>query len=271
MLRSIYPSALLLQLVTACGPGSSTTPGTTDTSAGTTETPATTEAAGTSTTAPTNSTEPDTSTGPGTTTPTTTLDPGTTIAPTTSTDPDTFGEDCDPGYSAGCCFGDGECCPCVGFACEPFSEPAAIEAFQQCACQSDVCADACEVACVGGGIDGSCFVCAEKAARGACEAEFVGCNGALEFACDAPPASCGECEQCSLTGDCFDAWFACWDDSGGCQDIMLNCEPGCGDQACLQQCADDATVGKELYQAWLECTYCDKCVEACGDVGVSCG
>jgi hypothetical protein len=270
MLRSLCPSALpvlFLALVSACGPGGSTTPGTTDTGAGTTGTSAgTTEVAGTSTTAPTTSTDPGTST-----TPTTTQEPGTTIAPTTSADPDTFGEDCEPGYSAGCCFGDGECCPCVGFACEPFGDAAAIEAFQQCTCQSEVCADACEVACVGGGIDGSCFVCAEKAARGACEAEFVGCDGALEFACDAPPASCAECEQCSLTGDCFDAWFACWDDEGGCQDIMLQCEPGCRDQACLQQCADDATAGKELYAAFLSCTYCDRCAEACGDVGVTCG
>src|SRR5262245_43123906 len=105
------------------------------------------------------------------------------------------GGSCDPGYSAGCCFGDGYCCPCVGFYCAPDADHAAIEAFQQCACAAGVCATECQLACQGGGIDGACFVCASKVAQTTCAAEFAGCSGTLPFAC--PPATCEACEACS--------------------------------------------------------------------------
>lgn len=272
------PVALVLALVLGCGSGSGsgddTTTNNSNSTGGETAAPGTGE--GTTSTSGTSGTSGDVAptTGAGTTSGTETSvgttqadETGTTGSVTTAT---SGGESCSPGYSAGCCFGDGECCPCVGFACEIFADGAAIEAFQQCTCQQGVCADACEVACAGDGIDLSCFICAQKSAQGECKEQFAACDGSFEYTCDAEPVSCEECESCSISGACYDAWFACWQDEGGCQDIIIGCEPGCADTACLQKCADDAPAGGQLYQAWLNCTYCDSCSSQCGGDGVQC-
>lgn len=267
-LFSLSALSLAVALSGGCGPGTTDTNASDSSSAGTT-----------STTSGTTGTSGTTTGTTGTMTGTSGTTSGTTGAPTTGVDPtgvtsvssSTGGENCDPGYSAGCCFGDGECCPCVGFDCDPLADAAAIEAFQGCACQLEVCADACAVACAGGGIDNSCFVCADKAGQTTCQQEFAACGGHLDASCD-PPEGCPACEYCALTGECYDAWFACWSDVGGCQNLVIQCEPMCGqDPGCLQTCADAFPMGPGLYQAYLDCVYCDTCAGACGDAGVSCG
>jgi hypothetical protein len=186
----------------------------------------------------------------------------TSSAPTSTS----TGEQCDPGSSAGCCFGDGSCCPCVGFDCAYDADHAAIEAFQQCACAADVCAAECPYACQGGGIDVSCFVCAAKVAQTKCATEFAACGGELGFAC--PPSTCDDCEACSITSGCYDAWHACWFDAD-CRAIAI-CSESCTELACMVDCAAGGPPGASLYTAFLECTYCGACAGTCDDAALSC-
>lgn len=258
--RSPWLTSLALTAALAgCG-GGKTTSSTTD--GGTTDTAGTTSTGTTST--PTTG-APTTS---STTTSTTTTSTGTTDFTTDVITTATPGENCPPGYSAGCCFGDGECCPCVGFNCTLGATIAETQPFQDCACQADVCADACTFACSTGGIDLSCFVCADKAAQTTCAAEFADCGGTLSFTC--PPASCDDCRACAQTGACFDAWFACWSDDA-CRQLIISCAETCPDAACEQACNDKFPDGAALHQAYLDCAYCDQCAGLCDVDAVTCG
>jgi hypothetical protein len=270
------PFVLLAVLAAACGPGTSDTAAS-EGSSGTTVGTTMGTTVGTTTGTPTG-TGTDATTGTpttGTTGTTVTSDITTTTVGTVSSTTDIGsttdgGENCPKGYSAGCCFGDGVCCPCVGFDCSFGASSNEIEAFQQCACQQDVCADACQYACEGGGIDVSCFVCADKAGQTTCQQEFMACGGQLDADC-AAPADCESCQYCALTGECYDEWLACWQEANGCQDLAIQCEPMCGeDAACLQECANQFPNGPGLYQPYLDCVYCSTCAEQCGDAGVSC-
>ena len=242
----------------ACGPGKSST---TDATTGNPDTLGTTAPGTTGTTTPT--TDAATATSTSGTAATTTPD-GLTTDVVTSTTPM---EDCPPGYSAGCCAGDGECCPCVGFNCADDADAAAIQAFQDCACQADVCGDACSIACAGGGIDGSCFVCADKVGQTTCAGEFAACDGHTSFNC--PPTDCQGCQWCAQTSDCYDPWFACWSDDA-CRDLLIFCAESCSDAACEQACNDEFPAGAALHQAYLDCAYCDACADLCDVGGVTC-
>ena len=85
-----------------------------------------------------------------------------------------------PGRSAGCCPGDGYCCPCV-LGCDggglSFSQATTIDAFIACVCAPSVCGSECKFECVGEGAGGeACTACAKQAGMGPCAAQFTACQ-----------------------------------------------------------------------------------------------
>ncbi|MCY1061652.1 hypothetical protein [Nannocystis sp. SCPEA4] len=267
-MRAGLTSLLLTLAFVACG-GGKTESSTTDAGTGNPDTVGTTATGTTGPSTPTTgatTTTTNSSTSTSTTTASTTTDALTTDALTSATT--AFDPDCPPGYSPGCCEGDGGCCPCVGFNCADNASSDEIEQFQDCTCQADVCADACSSACAGDGIDVSCFVCADKAGQTTCAAEFAGCGGGFAFTC--PPETCDDCRGCARTGACYDAWFACWSDSD-CRELLIYCVEYCTDAACEQACNEEFPAGAALHQAYLDCAYCDSCADLCDIDGVACG
>lgn len=184
---------------------------------------------------------------------------GATTSTTTSTTATTStGESCDPGFSAGCCFGDGSCCPCAAHQCDPLSTHESQIVLTNCLCEADVCGAECASACVGLGIDLSCFVCAQKVGADACSAELAQCNGTTTD-CSAP-ADCNGCRGCADADTCYDAWHACWFDSE-CQAVML-CS-GDFSRDALLACLPANPTAEPLLTAYLDCTYCTACTTQC--------
>lgn len=181
----------------------------------------------------------------------------TTTSATTSVTSST-GMSCDPGFSAGCCFGDGECCPCAAHACDPLSSHESQIVMTNCLCEPDVCGPECASACVGLGIDVSCFVCAQKKGADACSAELAQCNGTT-VDCSAP-ADCATCRGCGDADGCYDAWHDCWFDEE-CQAVML-CA-GDGTRDALLACLPEHPTAEPLLTAYLDCSYCTLCSAEC--------
>jgi hypothetical protein len=108
----------------------------------------------------------------------------------------TTAENCPPASSPGCCGGDGGCCSCVGRS--VCIDPNGVDSFvlgndpgvqdlTECVCRENVCADECDSACAGRGIDGACLGCVEEAVKGACSAQAEVCSAVPEKPCAFPP------------------------------------------------------------------------------------
>ncbi len=191
----------------------------------------------------------------------------TTHATTSATTTSSSGITCDSGFSSSCCFGDGVCCPCAAHGCDPTSSHESQIVLTNCLCESDVCAKECQSACVGLGIDVSCFVCAAKETADSCADQYGACGG-QPSSCGAP-AGCSECVSCANSGACYDTWHACWFDEE-CQAVML-CA-GDGSLASLQGCLPEHPNAAPLLDAYLNCAYCSTCSSLCPDESASyCG
>ena len=96
-------------------------------------------------------------------------------------------DECPLGRSDGCCFGDGECCPCV-LGCDPdtsFNQDPETDAFIACVCEDDACQVQCENECAGSGIGDDCEPCATQI--GICMDELSACAGSGDGDGDGEP------------------------------------------------------------------------------------
>jgi hypothetical protein len=174
MLRRLVPSLALLAL--SCG-----TTATSDDEVAVTETAASetsvTETSASETSASETSAAETTETSTETTeTSTETTETSTETTETSTGTTETMG--CSIGRSAGCCFGDGECCPCI-LGCDPdtsFEQDPETDALIACACAADACQAECANECAGNGIGGDCEPCVEQLGMNVCMAEYLACQ-----------------------------------------------------------------------------------------------
>lgn len=159
------------------------------------------------------------------------------------------------------------CCPCIGYNCADWwSDETA--AYQACVCQAEVCAEACDGSCQDGGFQISCKLCQFGASGTACAEEFAACGGQTYPKC--PPKNCESCGVCSLANECFDAWFACWQDPI-CFQLIYSCAIACTSPECEAKCEAMFPEAAALHQEYMKCVYCGTCSELCEDNGVECG
>jgi hypothetical protein len=72
---------------------------------------------------------------------------------------------------------------------------------------------------------------------------------------------CYECANCSLNYDCAAEANACMN-SVDCTDLM-DCLYACGDDACMNACANQYPTGMNLYMQMTTCAFCDACPIDC--------
>jgi hypothetical protein len=112
-----------------------------------------------------------------------------------------------------------------------FPPTPAVESFDDCVCQTGICAVECQYACAGDGIDKECPACVTDAAGSACMTAFLMCPDAAANEC-AP--TCGQVSVgpiglspgygtvCETTGPAFEAFQA---------------YIACATQSCASECA----------------------------------
>jgi hypothetical protein len=87
------------------------------------------------------------------------------------------------------------------------------------------------------------------------------------MACD-NQGDCGFCVECSTNGACNGLWTKCLalPDCEG----LLNCLPGCQDQACFNKCLETFPDGLDLYNETAICLVCQSCFNDCDGAGQGC-
>ncbi|MCK9523648.1 MAG: hypothetical protein M0R76_11515 [Proteobacteria bacterium] len=91
--------------------------------------------------------------------------------------------------------------------------------------------------------------------------------------CDNKGDCWGGCWFCATHGPCKPAYSACLGD-GTCKalkDCLDNCDGASDWQGCSSNCYNAYPGGRQLYDAYLDCMYCEACVSDCAFVGHVCG
>lgn len=169
----------------------------------------------------------------------------------------------------GPCLDDADCCSGV---CFPNQVCAGVCSANGSACTSN--AECCDGQCSGSTCcvpEGNACTTHSDCCSNNCDAGS--CGPVVGSLCDNSGA-CGDqgtgCTACALAGNCQAANDACLNGQD-CLDF-LGCVGACSDQTCYDACVVANPVGAGLYDAILQCVYCQECPVDCvpANLGITC-